>query len=449
MDKLLVGTATVDITPAAGMPMVGNYREDYAARGTHDPLLAKAIVFADAGGTKAARVVADLCFVDRENTAFIRKHIAGHCDVPPQNVMTGSTHAHSGPTTIAQLEFDFNLEKLKPKIEDTLSKAAASVVLANENLAPAGLAAGRASEDRVSFNRRLRRKDGNTRMNWEALDPAFDPDEIEAAWGPTDPELICLVIERDWLPAAAAVNFGLHPAILAGDNWLYSADFPGYLAESMKRTLGDDFTSLFINGCCGNINHIDYRDANQGRGFKMAQRVGYMLGAAAHRAISRRKLVSAGPLAVASELVALDRMKISDEQLAWSKETLEAAAQEPPNGQVDGLPDAYYAKTYIGMSEKQNRPDKVEVMSIRIGDVALVGLPGEVFCEFGMEIKKRSPAAHTLVGGLCGDEIGYLPTKESFRQGGYEALPGSTFYEPGAGEKLTAAAIAQLKRLFA
>ena len=449
MHKLLVGTATVDITPAAGMPMIGNFREDYAARGTHDPLCAKAIVFADTNGTKAARVVVDLCFVDRENTAFIRKYIAAHCDVPPQNVMIGSTHTHSGPATSDQLEFDFEREKHKPQIEDILTKAATSVILANENLNPADLAAGRSSEDRVGFNRRLRRKDGKTQMNWEAMDPAFDADEIEAAWGPTDSELICLTIERDGLPAAAVVNFGLHPAILAGDNWQYSADFPGYLAESVKKTMGDDFTCLYLNGCCGNINHIDYRDANQGRGFKMAQRVGYMLGAAAHQAIVRRKPVSTGPLAVASELVALDRMKISHEQLAWSKKTLEAAAKNPPKGQVDGLPDAYYAKTYIGMSERQNQSHEVEVMSIRVGDVAIVGLPGEIFCEFGMEIKRRSPAAYTLVGGLCGDEIGYLPTKDSFSQGGYEPLTGSTFHEPGAGEKLTATAIAQLERLFA
>ena len=60
-------------------------------------------------------------------------------------------------------------------------------------------------------------------------------------------------------------------------------------------------------------------------------------------------------------------------------------------------------------------------MTIRLGDVALVGLPGEMFCEFGMDIKRRSPARWTLVSELCGDEIGYVPTRESFAQGGYEA----------------------------
>ncbi len=448
MDKLLVGTATVDITPAAGLPLVGNFRDDYAARGTHDPLCAKAMVFADPSGAKAARVVLDLCLLDRENVAAMRRHIAANCDVPPQNVMIGATHTHSGPPTSSHLEFGFDLDSIKPQIEEILTKAAASVVLANANLAPAELAVGYGSENRVSFNRRLRRKDGKTQMNWEALLPGFEADEIDEPWGTADPELICLTVQREGRPTGAAVNFGLHPAILAGDNWLYSADFPGYLAEAMKKTLGHDFFCQFINGCCGNVNHIDYTDSNQGRGFGMAQRVGYMLAAAAHQAIAARKPAAAGPLRVASEMVGLDRMKISPQQRDWSEKVLAEAAKCPPQGQVDGLPDAYYAKTYLSMFEKQNQADQVEVMSIRIGDVALVGLPGEVFCEFGMDIKKRSPAAHTLVGELCCDSIGYLPTKESFQQGGYEPLTGSTFYEPCAGEKLTSAALAQLQRLF-
>jgi len=85
---------------------------------------------------------------------------------------------------------------------------------------------------------------------------------------------------------------------------------------------------------------------------------------------------------------------------------------------------------------------------LRIGDVALVGLPGENFCESGMEIKHRSPAPHTLVAGLSNDAIGYLPTRESFPQGGYETTVGSTVYTEDAAERLVASAVAQLERLF-
>ena len=87
-------------------------------------------------------------------------------------------------------------------------------------------------------------------------------------------------------------------------------------------------------------------------------------------------------------------------------------------------------------------------MVAKLGDLALVGLPGEMFCEFGLEIKEKSPAKHTIVVGLANDAIGYIPTIEAFAQGGYEPTPGACKFAPGLGEKLTASALKQLNEIF-
>ena len=81
---------------------------------------------------------------------------------------------------------------------------------------------------------------------------------------------------------------------------------------------------------------------------------------------------------------------------------------------------------------------------MRIGDVALVALPGEPFVELGLEIKRRSPAPHTFVVGYANDWVGYLPTQVAWEQGGYEVPseeeqpgmvvtppPGGVYYRPG------------------
>jgi len=444
-----VGVATVDITPRVGLPLMGNFRDDYASRGVHDPLCAKAIVFADEGGTRAAVLSVDVCMLDRDNVAAIRRAIGLYCDVPPEGVLVHATHTHSGPAANDRLSFGMDLAPFQKDVERMLAKAASAVALAEKRLAPAKIAVGYAREDRLSFHRRLRRKDGSTQMNWEALAPGFDPRKIDGPWGPIDPEVACLVIERSGQPAAAIVNFGLHPAILAGDNWLYSADYPGYLAEAMGRTLGEEFTCLFLNGCCGNVNHIDYRDPHQGRGYPMAQRVGYMLGAVAHQAIRERLPVVADEIAVSHERVSLARMRISPAERQRCERLLEEARRNPLKGQVDGLPDAFFANLRLKMAGQQDLPDEVEVMTIRLGEVAIAGLPGEQFCESGLELKRTSPTRHTLVAGLCNDAIGYLPRREAFEQGGYEATVGSTLYEPGAAERLVASAQSQLRQLFA
>jgi len=436
-----VGIAQIDYTPEIGLPIAGNFRDDYAARGVHDPLRAKAVVFSDTRGCKAALLAVDSLRLTRDNVAMMRRFIASQTDLSGEEVLIHATHTHSAPATAAGLGVpDVDREV----VEAFLRTAAGAVVRAAEDLQPARLAVGTSREDRLSFTRRLRCKDGRTHMNWEALEPGF----VVEALGAVDPQVTALSVERSDGRQAVAVNFALHPAILAGDNWLYSADYPGCLAEAVGRILGEGCTTLFLNGCCGNVNHIDYRDRLQGRGFKMAQRVGYMLAAAACEALRNAAPVNADRLAVSRTLVPLDRAKVSSEQLAWSRRILEKARAEPCRGQVDGLPDEYYARALLALHRKQDTPDAAEVMAVRIGEVAVVGLPGEAFCEFGLRIKRHSSAGHTIVIEQANDALGYLPTPEAFEQGGYEPTPGSTRYTRDAGERLAEAAIDLLKPLF-
>ena len=449
MSRVRVGLAAVDITPQPGLPLMGNFRTDYAARGVHDPLWSRAVVFADEQGEKAGLLAVDICMLDRQNVAFLREVIGSECDIRPQNVLVHATHTHSALATSGKLGLAVEIAPHASAIEAFLRKAAAAVVLANGRLEDATFEVGYASEDRVSFNRRLQRRDGTTQMNWEALEPGFDPGQVVGAWGPIDPEMVCLTVRREQQPTAALVNFGLHPAILAGDNWLYSADYPGYLRDALSQSRGNDSPCLFLNGCCGDVNHVDYRDPNQGRGYEMAQHVGSLLAAKARQAIDTSEPLSADCLRVSRDRVELERLKISPSEREWCDQVLEQAREHPPQNQVDGLPDVYFAKLRLQMAQVQDQPDHAEVMAIRIGDAAIIGLPGEAFCQLGLDIKRRSPARHTLVAGLCNDAIGYLPTREAFQQGGYETTVGSTFFEPGAAERLVEAAVRQVERLFA
>lgn len=436
-----VGVAAVDYTPKIGLPLMGNYRTDYAARGVHDPLCARALVFEDTAGHKAALLSVDICVMDRANVALIRDAVARGCSVPPSNLLVASTHTHSGP---ASMGLGALPKAADSEVEQFLTKAAQAVVRADSELRPATLRAGSAEEARVSFNRRLLCRDGQTHMNWENLDPDF----VVRPLGPVDTHLSTLLIEEDGAPRAAAVNFPLHAAVLAGDNWLYSADWPGYLYAGISQLYGESFVAAFFNGCAGNINQLDYTDPKQGRGFKMNERIGSMLALDAAQALKASIPVDGDCVAVSSERVALPRIPITEQERRWCEEVIERQRTSPEPGQVDGLPDAYWAITRLGMYQNQGADDQVEVMALRIGDVGIVGLPGEIFCEFGIDIRNSSPARHTLVVELANDAIGYIPTRPSFDQGGYEPTPGATFYLPGAGDRLADSALRQLRALF-
>lgn len=441
---LLIGIAEVNYTPQVGLDMAGNYRgNDYASRGVHDSLYAKALVAANQKGEKVALLTVDICFIPKETIEMMRNYVAAHSTIKAENVMIMATHTHSGPVA------DINA----PKVKEFLSKAASAVVEADKNLKPSVLSVGRSTEDRISHNRRLKCIDGTTHMCWEKFQPGF----VIGPWGPIDPEVITLSVKQDGKEKGAIVNFACHATTLTGNNWLYTADYPGYMAESIRRVKGNDFMPLFFNGTCGNVTQVDYRVGFPDT-YQECQRIGYMLGIAALQAISNEKSVSSDVLKVSKEMVPIKHLTITDEQYDWAQAIMKKVEKEGmPPAQADGIPDAQYAKDWLEMHKTQDKVDSLEVMVVRIGDAAFVGLPGEMFTEFGMDIKKQSPCRNTMVMGLTNDERGYFPTKVSFTQGpigftpmitGYETTPGTTKYEIGAGEKLTESAIKQLKALF-
>jgi len=281
-------------------------------------------------------------------------------------------------------------------------------------------------------------------MNWEELEPGF----VLECLGPVDPEVLVLTVEDGTAPAAGLVNYAQHPAILDYENWLYSADYIGYLDEALRRILRGDFTTLFFNGCCGNVNHLNYADpASPRRGYPTAQRVGYVLAAAVAQAMRSRVPVAGDTIAVSRELVELERFKVPEGLYTEAQRFLATGKQDRLAG-MDGLDFKHGAPLWVKMREGQEETDRVEVMAARIGSVGIVALPGEVFCETGLAIKRASPAGHTVVIELANDAAGYLPTREAYEQGGYEVTPGATAYAPGCAEGLAESAVRQLKALF-
>jgi hypothetical protein len=89
---------------------------------------------------------------------------------------------------------------------------------------------------------------------------------------------------------------------------------------------------------------------------------------------------------------------------------------------------------------------EVEIQAFKIGNTAVLGLPGEIFLELGMEIRKRSPFEHTLIAELCNlDWIGYILTPQAYEEGGYE--PTASMLKPDAGNILVEESIKILEEI--
>jgi neutral ceramidase len=75
----------------------------------------------------------------------------------------------------------------------------------------------------------------------------------------------------------------------------------------------------------------------------------------------------------------------------------------------------------------------IELQGFRVGDAAFIAVPGEVFVEIGLTIKRRLPHL-TFVVGIANGYIGYVPTREAYDTGGYEVV--SSKCQPGAADVL-------------
>jgi hypothetical protein len=100
------------------------------------------------------------------------------------------------------------------------------------------------------------------------------------------------------------------------------------------------------------------------------------------------------------------------------------------------------------LASRQGEPRKTWVQAVRIGDVAIVGVPGEFFTALGEEIKRRSPFRYTYVFELANDYIGYIPDRPGYDRGGYQVWTGlHSYLEPGTGERIVGEAVELLGRL--
>ncbi|MBN2296060.1 MAG: hypothetical protein JXM70_26750, partial [Pirellulales bacterium] len=73
---------------------------------------------------------------------------------------------------------------------------------------------------------------------------------------------------------------------------------------------------------------------------------------------------------------------------------------------------------------------------------------GELFVEWGLSVKKRSPFPHTILCELTNEWIGYEPTAKAFQQEGYETLAGVNHVSLEGIQKLVDTAVELLEDLW-
>lgn len=418
MTQLKAGFAEVDITPEPGVEKAG-WLNRIVAESILDPIFAKALVL-ESSGTRVGFVALDLLSVRRSQVRDIRA-LAGRCGIPPAHLMVSAVHNHAGPAIVSVGDTkrdDRYVAVLMGRIEEALRRAVAL-------LGPARLGVATMSEGRISFIRRYVMKDGSTMTH----PPKFSP-QIRHAEGVIDPELGVVGIQDGqgrWL--GFAVNFACHPCHHGGDTCI-SAGYPGCLSRELKGIYGAGCVTVFLNGAFGDIQHSHPFMKER---YVDMEHMGRVLAEDVQGLASGMTFENDVRLRSASAVVKLALRDIDGRY-----------GLKAPHRQLQGR-ERIFADAVEKLRRKKAQKDytEAEVQCLRIGgDTAFVGIPAELFVEFGLKIKKGSPAPRTFIVGGANGMVGYVPTRAAIEGGGYEASISMTSkLVPEAGDLLAAKAL--------
>ncbi|HSV98790.1 MAG TPA: neutral/alkaline non-lysosomal ceramidase N-terminal domain-containing protein [Sedimentisphaerales bacterium] len=434
---LQAGVAVADITPPVGYRMCGYFNERLST-GVLNPLHAKALVLRQ-GDTRAAMVFCDLIGLSVEVSRKAREQVEQEIGIPAANILLSATHSHTGPLYSGALR-DHLHEKAVAKYgkdpceemdypSQLVARIVGAIREADAKVRPVQAEAVVTQQQGLSFNRRFHMKDGTVRFNPGVMNP-----DIVRVAGPVDPEVGVALFRDGQTALAGLVNFALHLDTLGGTQ--YAADYPYYAEQTLRENFGKEFTLLFGNGACGDINHIDVTTKDR----LTTETIGTTLGRTVAAGLDQAKAIASPRLAVRSVLIDAPVQQFTPAEVEQAKKDMDKI----------GTPELSFldqVRAYkIVDAQLRGAIIPLEVQVFRINDeVAVVGLPGEVFADLGLAIKKASPFPITLVIELCQDDPAYIPTEKAFVEGSYETV--NSRIEPGAGERVARAAIRLLKEL--
>lgn len=440
MSTLLAGAASVEITPAGAVPLFGYPHVPRRATGVHDPLLACALVLR-AGPHTVVLVALDLLMLDPPTARGVRRAAAAAAGAAEACVLVSCTHTHSGPVTAPILAWAEDVAAPAPDrryLRTVTAAVAGAVRTATERLAPARLA-------------------------WTAADAAGVGGNRHARDGVTDSEAAVLAVQAlaTRRPLALAVVYGMHPTVLHEDSTLVSADFPHYTREALRGHCGRDTVVLYHTAPCGDQSpryHV------AGQTFAEAERLGRRLGDAVAVAVE-----ALGDEAFAGDVLlegGLRRVRLPRRRLPAperAEATLAEYRAEFARLQTEGAERArvrtaecavFGAEGGLALARLQASGqlervlagyEPLEVQAVRIGPRILAGLPGELFTDYALEIKRALPGRVVPVAFVNGELQGYIVTPAASVAGGYEAA--GAVFAPAAGGVLVRAAVGLARQL--
>lgn len=494
---LLIGWAQIDITPDRPVFLAGQIYKR-VSKYVHDPITATALALEN-GGDQVVFVSLDTVCVPKLAVSLAKQRLKGLDGLDVEKITCNATHTHNSsgfgrevfemdqpvgdqttsvidrllpPDIQPAIDIPDNIldgveaaEYLAEKLETLITEAWTS-------RAPGAMAAAQ-DYAAVAFNRRpvFLLEDGTYESKMYGT---CSQDNFVGLEGASDhtADMLYTFDEAGHL-TGVAVDIPC-PSQVMELHYFISADYWTPARRQIRERLGDHLYVLPLCGAAGDQNPLDlirisknnveelrewnaqagavFRNLDMGlecedigdriaeavaRGFRKAKNNRNSHAAVEHRVLTLDlplRQVSRAEFNEAMALIEALRLRFTpDHRMQWSDYV---AAFEPL-----GVATRWYA-------QQESTIYRCPVHVLRIGDVSIATNPFELFVEFGMRLKARSPSQQTFLIQLSNDNGDYLPTQRAIEGGSYSSKPASTLCGPDSGTELVERTLEALRALW-
>jgi hypothetical protein len=384
---LQAGVARVNLTPPMEMKAaLGGYgaRMSKPAVGVHDAVWAKALVL-EKGERKFALVTADvLAFPPRFKATVIQRLSSEGWSADQVMLLPSHTHTsfdmmalHPGNTFAIPQVGIFQ----KELFEHATDQLANVVREAGRKLLP--VVAGSTTASVPDRNRNRRR--GLTTNDKELT--------------------VTRVDTSDGRPLAVLVNWTAHPTFMDENDMLFSGDWPGHLQRTLEALIGQGVTAMYYNGAEGDQSPV--APAECASNWERAECYGRDMGIQTWRMWEKIQPREVKVFGYHTEAIVLPKT-------TWHPDFMKTGGAEY------GLNETMMRAFLDALQPTQTRST-----CFRMGGLVILGVPGELAAQLGMEAKTKvraiSGAGSVTIGGLADEWVSYILEAEEYRKGGYEA----------------------------
>jgi len=406
-----------DVTPPVGTYLAGYPSRKSGSEGVDDPLFLRVVAMEDDAGERLVLVTADLLKFPKPMTWRLKAWAQRTLGLPSASLIINLSHSHSSPGLFYQecypqwpLDIDYIC-----RFEQSIREGIAGAL---DDLRPARATFG-IHQEHFGVSRRLPDPaiGGKTRLG-QNPEGYYDPDLPILAFYPKDGEQ----------PRAILYSYACHATWKSGQN--ISADWPGEVSRGLKRELGDDVMTLFVQGAAGSVaTRRDDRYGTPEAFSRVASGIADFARSAAMRPLELKLAAAETEFGIPYDQT---KLLTADELLEFADPADTDISPiipyiRPANRSIVRL----WAQHIYEWMRTDRLPTEfgMHLTRVRLADgVHIVALSGEVTAQVGRMVKALFPDRDTLFFGYCSYTDAYIPAASMLEEHGHEALQSIYFH---------------------